>query len=631
MIKNKGKFLNTLYKNKYFWIILLAHTILVFYFFGTDNIFNNQPIYNVDYPMHFYECQISENYYHGWQAWIYNPFFKAGFPSQSSLNNALMQAFCAFTPILSKLAIFKIWIVLIFFLLPIFIYYATLNFNFKKTTAQLAMLIFLIYLYFDSLCSFLLKSGMFNYVYANIFSLFYLSLFYRYIIFKERKIFFWLLFTFPIFPLIHSSVILIFFLPFLVLLLVYKNYLNTKLFYKIVLILILPLANLYLWVLRPVFMNVKIVEYPYFFTIGPKQILKWISINAPHEGILHYLVALFSLLKFSWIIIPGIIGIYFLYKKNKLSYFFILICPVFLIISVFFNFRFMPDFMKHIEPNRYLVTLNLFLIIPAAVALKRIYTKKSKNFIKIIYICMAVLIFFSFFLGYLYPPILPHGFPKNITTNPPNEYIKLKQWIINYTSTDSRIMVESGYTTKSFFDNGSMLMGLMSLETGRQFLGGPHIHPSSEYDFPSFTSNNIFRHDWNISDEKLISYLELYNIGTIITKSSFAKKQLDIRYEKGILLSKLKIDNFNIYITNFNKNFIIGGSGEIMPSINKIQINNLKTNNNEIILKFHWHPGLKAEGDIIISPVYFNGLPVPFIKISNIKNQSLIIIYNSYE
>ncbi|MBC8294807.1 MAG: hypothetical protein H8E55_03290, partial [Pelagibacterales bacterium] len=133
----------------------------------------------------------------------------------------------------------------------------------------------------------------------------------------------------------------------------------------------------------------------------------------------------------------------------------------------------------------------------------------------------------------------------------------------------------------------------------------------------------------DLSNKKLINYLDLYNLGCIIAKSENSKKNLYKRYKKIFFIKFIKIDDFQIYKTNITLGFIIGGTGDIELDFNKIKIKNLEIKNKDIILKYHWHPTLKEKSGLKLEPVYILDMPIPFIKILNVSDSKLEI-YNSY-
>jgi hypothetical protein len=213
-------------------------------------------------------------------------------------------------------------------------------------------------------------------------------------------------------------------------------------------------------------------------------------------------------------------------------------------------------------------------------------------------------------------------------TEPPSDYLNLIEWIKENTDDRGRISLEMGLIPHEMFNKPSFINGLISLKTNRQIVGGPHRFPFFKHDFPALTKDEIFKKEWNVSDEDLLDYLNLYNIGWIIVRSQELKNNLDKR--KGLFKKSTKINNFKIYEVDTNLSFIIGGTGDVIADFNKIKIKNLKAQEKDIILRYHWHPTLKAKPEFKLEPVFISDGPIPFIKVLEV-NTSEFEIYNSYK
>ena len=633
----KNKISKFIIKNKLTLLLLGIHIFGIFFFFGAINFFNYDPIYNYDYPFHLYYCEIAKNYHTSGHSWGYNPFFRAGHP-WLNLDNELLQLVCTFIPFISNITLIKIWVVLFLFLLPILIYQSSLNFRFSKKAALISTLLSIIYLYNNYFVNEIIYYGMFNFLFSNCFALFYLSMFYRYIVKKEKKTAIFLLLTFPFIPLMHSSMLITFFIPFLLLYLINIRKLSLKNNLVILTPIIISSLILFFWIALPFFNNVmsSLLSTTQFFQIQNfKQLLIDFYCNSfdkcPLEG--------YDFIKLPLILI-GLLGIFKWHKKDKLFYLFLPFSIILFMIIYLHNIIPIFNFISNIHPYKYIVTLMLFLTIPAGSCIINFYKKinlKKFNLKTAFFILFLALISIQIiYTQTLSQPM--HG----LFTDTPKNYLELKNKVKEKTSNQGRILIEMDIKPKNMFDKPSILYGLLSLETGRQLLGGPHIYPTTKYDFPALTFKRVFNKEWSLSDEELSTYLDLYNVGWIIARSRETRTHLSEKYLKNTSLFKSrdrfslnyyegeKYYKFHLYEVNRNLSFIIGGTADVEADFNKIKVKNLKTKNNGIILKYHYHPTLKATNGLKLEPVYMQDIPIPFIKVLGI-NTNEFEIYNSYK
>lgn len=610
----------------------------IFFLYEGPQFFNSDPIYNYDYPYHLYNCYEAQHFYAEGKSWGYSPFFKAGYPSSLKLDNELLQLICFIFSFQNQIILIKVWTTLILLLLPILIYYSSLNFGFNKRTAIISMIILLVYLYNDYFINSLIYFGLFNFIFGSILSLLYLSLFYRYIIKKERKVMILLLISFPLtIPLIHASTLLIFFIPFFLLYFINIKKLPLKNNLIITTIIAISLLIYISWIGLPFLVE----KMPYV-----EKTNKLFQINNVKEVITDfYYSSKFhnrgeQYIKTS-IILLGFLGMFRWLKKNRLFYVFLPTSILLFVMIYFHNIIKIINFISSLQPYKYIVPLIFFLIIPSSDFIikisKKILSDKSCTFVKVI----SVFIIASIVLQI----VNVHAFDKRsrlLFTEPPSDYLDLTKWVKENTNNKGRILFERELQATDLFNKPSHLYALFSFETNREILGGPHMFAVLKHDFPSMTRYEIFEKGWNISDEELMDYLNLYNVGWIIARSKQTKEYLYERYKQNSSLFKSmniiipeyyegnKYHRFHIYEVNRNLSFIIGGTGDVIADFNKIKIKNLKTEDKDIILKYHWHPTLKARPEFELRPVYISDAPVPFIKVLGV-NTTEFEIYNSYK
>ncbi len=636
----KKRILIKIIRNKFILLLLLAHFLGIFLYFGGNNLINKNILYNNGYPYHLYHCLEAKEYFKEGKIWGYNPFFKAGHPSGIPLDNEFLQLLCTPFSFQNQIIILKVWVLLILISLPLLIYYSALNFKLSKRNAIAAMIIFLLYFYYGYFIKSAVFYGMINFIIGSMLSLFYVSLFYSYLKERSKKIFIFLCCSFPFFLLIHSSIWLTFFLNFFLMVWIYR----VKIFKRIEIFipLILGIILVSYWFIIPFFSYI----FPYLkethqeiFQISSKNMLALDFLNTYKNPNYHRGIQGFQYVKVS-IILLGFLGlIKGIIKKEKLSLVLFISSLILGIITYFHRIIPQLNFISNIQPYKFIVPFIFFLIIPASnffmYLINKIHLKKirKRSFTVLILFLISQIIILSIFL----PPKV------KFFTQPSQDYYELMNWLEENTTNDKgRIMIEMNVYSHIFFNNPSYLFGIMNLDTHKEFLGGPHRVSSITHNFPSITKDIVFGRSWdNITTEKFQKFLEIYNIKYIIVRTKELKKKLYSMYQQNKSLFRkvhmIKSEKYNnqsyykywVYETNIKPNLIIGGNGEVSADFNKIQIKNLSKTNRSIILKYHWYPTLKTVQRLKIRPIFLLNSPVPFIEIVNISSNE-VTIFNDY-
>tara|TARA_Y100000031_G_scaffold153941_1_gene200400 strand:+ start:459 stop:2336 length:1878 start_codon:yes stop_codon:yes gene_type:complete len=615
-------------RNKFIIALLLLHFLGILFFYNATNfLVSKSPIYNYDYPYHLYNCYEVKHYYSIGKSWGYNPFFLAGYPSGVTLDSDFLQLVCSLFPLSGQIVVIKIWVILILLSLPLLIYWSSLNFGFGKKISIISSLILLIYLYNDYFINTVIYYGMFNFILASGLSLFFLSLIFKYIQGGRKRILIPLFIFLPLFALVHSSVLLFFLIPLLILSFVYFKRLSLGGKLTILALASVVFLPVLLWVILPFYKQIApyiIYKADHYLQIYDlREVLNdfYFSFKKNNFGI-QYIK--------SFILLSGFLGILSLLKKSKLFFVF-LIMFLFLFSVVYFHNIVIPlNFFANFQPYKFIIPLVFFSIIPAAYFIQILTKKNSNNYFN--YFKRALFSLIAFFIIFNVIEIHSGQFPRyRLTVVPPANYLNLVEWAKKNTSPNERIMMESNLLMKEIFDKPSIVKGLFSKETKRELLTAPHNYSVLKHSFSSFTRKEIFGKRWDeINDEKLVSYLNLYNVGWIVVSSEEAKKNIAKKYKKNLFDRKIEFDNFSIYrVKNNNRSFIIGGTGEITADFNKIKIQNLQSDKKDVVLKYHWHPTLKSKPKLELEPVYLLDMPVPFVKIVE-PSVSEIEIYNSY-
>ncbi len=622
----KNLIIKFLKRKKFLILIFLIHVIGLFLFYNAKILFNENPIYSCDYPYHAYNCYKTSIFLKSGAAWGYNPFFHAGGPEGLTLDNRLLELLCSFFSLKNQFIVIKIWIFGLLLILPFLIYISSENFGFKKEISKISITVFMIYMYHDNFFNQLIYYGLFNFIFGSILSLFFLSIFYKYFI-KNKSKGFILFLLFPLIILIHASVWLMLMIPLILFFLYYWNEIPIKKKIFSIFIIILTFIFIYIWVIQPFIENF----HPYLENTATN-----FQINSLKEVLEDLTYIPVNLMKPNWgiqIIKTSIIFFGFLYliknirRKDKMIKIFLITSLIFIILTYFHNVAGFK-FLNQIQPYKYIIPLVIFLILPFSLGIKELTKWRFKN--KIVQNRLSIIFGITLILFLTYIQLFQSPKP-NIFTEAPLDYLILKDWIINNTYKDSRIIIEMGLFPKQLFETPSYAYGFLSLETEREFIGGPIRVSPIIHNFPKLTSDRLFGHKIeSLNDQELKEYIRLYNVGWIIARSRKANLYLYKKYQEGFFSNVTKIKKFRIYETNISRSFLFGGEGKIEANFNEIKIKSLKIYDpNNLILKYHWHPTLKSK-NAQLSKVFLLDDPVGFIKIKCEKNCKEIKIYNEY-
>lgn len=266
-----------------------------------------------------------------------------------------------------------------------------------------------------------------------------------------------------------------------------------------------------------------------------------------------------------------------------------------------------------LQPNRLSDAAYLFLCIPAgcgaaAVAggLSRPGASRAVSFAGALFLAASG----AFFLREMDRELSSRDIPHNGAIPPEVRGIGPdSRWILSWLKSDTtdqaRVLFE---TSKARVHDNAHMSGFYALSTRREFIGGPYpfLH------FAGFWDGFVFGEPiGSISPADFRSYLDLYNIGWIIVFSPESKAYLDHQPE---LARTASFGPFQTYKVDGPHSFFVSGSGVVTHfGFNDLALDQLK--GAQVVLKYHFVPGLKAAPATRIEPVTLAGDPTPFIRL----------------
>jgi len=620
--------------------IFALSAILIVPFLHPRDILSDHPIYSDDYSMHFSNCLAAKHFWQNFgRGWGYDPFLLAGFPRCTLVdadNKAWEFFFMALSPFCGEGLAFKLY--LLFFLLfyPFAIYASTRQLGLTKQESLAGS--FLSILFFNlSVPNDLTLWGMLSYVIACFLSPFAIASFYRlFQRFSYRRYLAATACSAGIL-LVHVLGLMHVVVPAVLLYLLNARRLSLKQHLLIWLIPVLILAVNSFWLIPifELFQDKTTRVENYNFTLQIKNIFEPLEVylKQRRSQALH-LDALNTTFFEIVTLLFGCSGIYHWYRKKRTGLALAFTGGILYIFCINFYGSHVPLFAQF-QPQRFTVALNILLIIPAAIgalAAGRFLFSGKKPLTVFFILCLLFVVAYKpivrpFALIYKYKLYrLNCEFPDPLT--------KLLTFLKNDTDSRGRILLEDSESKHS--DNGTYYPeayygghypGLFPNYVKREFLCGPRPLYPVKHSFASFTRGLLFEKDIDrYTLEELQYYFTIYNVKWIVCWFEKSKTFFD-RFP-GYLKKIGDIDKFSVYEVCRAPSFFIRGSGTVRSGYNRLELNNIAPEKNEIVIGYHWMKHLKTTPPVPLERVMIGRDPIGFIRIKN--PPASLVITNGY-
>jgi hypothetical protein len=602
-------------------IIALAHVIgLALLFTPFSGLFDSHPLIDQDWGLHFFHLNsLTAFWREAHTLWGYNPFFMAGYPSNTiqdlSIKFFELAALGLSSIALSPVQWFKICAFLTTASLPWMIYFAARNcFTGSESAnfiAALAALLGTVY-WWNSLPREMFFYGMIGFPVACYLSV--LGIFLCYRLAQQGEKFGalhlgWFLFSVVILPLHVQSVVIL--LPPLIALFAARPALLTPRLLgwlagaaALAFVINLP------W-LAPAFAHrgddasrAITEQLPLFVSADPLIFVKDYLSTASY----------WSFRQGAWekgfrlaVLLCGVWGIRTLLRGEKRDLGIMLAVGVATLFAISYFGSFVP-FIKPWQPLRFKVPLDLLLVVGATHALTE-WLRTPKN---------------------SHTPMIPlvvgmglATFLINVAQTEAAARLQLRsrfipeldaivEWIKNTTLAEARVLFEESGDESGFVYDRSYLSSFLPALTGRQMIGGPINLYNDRHHFAEFHSGRMFKKTAPmLSDEQLKNYLNLYNVGAIVAFDPPTIERL--RSLPGLVSIEQRIGPIYLMRVHQPLSWFVEGDGKVKAGFNRLELSDLK--GKEIILKYHWIDALSATPAVKIAAVRLGDDPIPFIKL----------------
>jgi hypothetical protein len=604
-------------------MLFLLHSLgLACLFTPLTGLFNNQPIIEQDWGLHFHHLNSMETFWHQDRAfWGYNPFFMAGYPSNTiqdlSIKFFEFAALTLSTLGLSPIQWFKILAFLSMACVPWLMYFAARNLFFDRPEVQNSAALAAAFLgtgyWWNSFPREMFFYGMIGYAPAAYASVLGVALLYR--IAKNSSWWSpahlaWLLLALIILPLHVQSIVL--FLPAIAVLLLAKRDVHQRnlLIWTIGAAAFAILANL-VW-LAPAFAHrgddvasAIVNQLPLFTSMDPFTFIK------DYLGPAGYWTFRPSFVEKGFrlmLLVLGSWGTWKLMRSDNRAAGIMLAseCVVLFLLAYFGS---LIPFVKSWQPLRFKVPFDLFLALAASYTLADSLARRSSasrpRILRAIVACGLLAFLVNLLATETRATML-------LRTQLRPELNAIVEWIKNETPAEGRVLFEESGDETGFVYDGAYLSAFIPHWTGRELIGGPINLYNDRHHFAEFHSGKFLKKDLErLTDDAIRNYFRLYNIGAVVTFYPASVERLES--VPGLVTVDRRIGPVYLMRVNQPLSWFLQGEGTVKAGLNRLDLSELK--GKEIVLKYHWIQGLSARPPARITPIKIYDDPIPFIKI----------------
>ena len=602
-------------------VIFLLHTLgLALLFVPMTGLFNSQPVIEQDWGLHFHHLKSMEAFWsQDGRLWGYNPLFMAGYPS-NTIQDLSIKLFEVLALLLSVLKLdvtqaFKLTAFMATAAVPWMMFFAARNLFTREPPVPLVATVLGTAYWWDAYPREMFFSGMIGFPLSAYFSLVIISLFYR-IVRAERDLtpahWGWLAAAIVLLPL-HLQTVLILAPVAVALLILYWGSPSGRLLAWIGAgALVSCLVNLiWLW---PAFTHraddastAIVAQLPVFAT---RDILMFLKDYLTAGDYWTFRPSLWTNGLRWLLLILGLMGLVKLIRAEQRDIGVMLGCGVATLFLLTYFGSFVPS-LRALQPLRFKVPYDLFLVLTSAylVSSRRREPSSARRPI-FVPVCLALGLITA--ATNIFQTEL--GGKLRLRTEVSPALRAIAAWIRDQTPTDGRILFEESGDETDFFYDDMYLSSFIPYWTGRQLIGGPINLYNDRHHFAEFHSGMLFKRDIKtFTDEELAAYFRTYNIAAVVAfHPQSVRRLLSV---PGLVSLDRRLGDLHLFRVDQPLNWFLKGKGELRASLNGIQGSNVS--GAEVILKYHWTPGLVSNPPATILPEKILEDPIPFIKIIN--------------
>ncbi|MBI4435976.1 MAG: hypothetical protein HY590_00960 [Candidatus Omnitrophica bacterium] len=212
------------------------------------------------------------------------------------------------------------------------------------------------------------------------------------------------------------------------------------------------------------------------------------------------------------------------------------------------------------------------------------------------------------------------------TSMRPLELDRLLAWVQKNRGQEGRLLMEDSDHPHHVYW-GTHLPAIVPLLTGREVITPPTPEVPSQLLLMGFTDGRLLgKPIEQLSSAAFREYVDRYNIRWVICFSQMAKKYLR-HLSPSYLKEEALIGPFACYQIHHTGSFFLKGSGRVSADFNRISLKEVEAEAGEVILKYHWSPGIRTYPERKIGKEDLEGDDLGFIRIEN-PPEEIEIIFN---
>ncbi len=584
------------------WILILLlviQVVLTNNYLPFEKIWDKNPVITYDYPLHLHSLQLMRDSLSMGKPSIIPYDFSAGIGFWGYAPKFFHLGILSFSlPNLNLTILFKLYLFISNLFLPFFLYLTSRNFGISKRGSIISLGIAIILWNFSSVHSYN-SYGLLPFFEFVVMWLFAVSFIVKYCITGKKKLL-WistilLVGTYPLheyfFPL---SAPLIF-------LLISYIILKFKSNWKYLLLALNVLTALFL-----VFAAWEIVGTP-------------LSVFHQESGFSEVLFEIQSSPLPTIVLILGLLGL--VYSPLKKPILFVII--PFLLIGFFGGGK---PLIWMLHPQRFQF-LAFFLMVPfSALFLEKLFLKKMwllglTLLFLLVYVCLSS-----------YSP--REIWEQKLSTEPPENTVRLLGWLSNNTDNNGRILLE-GSGTRSGHIYGGSYPSLFPSILHREFASNEFHYVNADLHYLSLGEGDLLC-DGRVNDngnvinlpiqtlqcEDLVSYIDIFNVHWAVIWDNNSKERFSTCPE---FKQTAEIGNFSIFEPIVKPTYFYLGNGSI--SEDKKGALFLKSTAKMVVLKYRWAPQLTKFGVFPFKANVFGKFNMTLIEINNPGESVLLPFY----
>ena len=597
--------------------IWIAHTIgLLLLFDPPAALFDSRPLIDQDWGLHYHHLSSLKGFWESdHRLWGYNPFFMAGYPSNTiqDMSIKFYELAALATPISPPITAFKLWVFLAFSAIPWLCFLTFRNFFGHQATPNLggiaAALMGTAY-FWNSLPREMFFYGMVGFPITCYVAMLALSLLYR-ILQHERRFSLahigWIAVCIVLLPL-HLQAAMIVILPGAILLLMHRK--RVAYFWTAGGVL-LALAINSPW-LRPFLSHLSdqasqdVVQTLPILTV--RDPLTFLKDYVGSDRYWTFRASLWEKVFRGMLLVLGIAGLTRLYRQRRLS---LALALTAALLSLFL-LAYFGSFIRAtrgLQAMRYKIPFEITLSLSAGYALCAQDRREWSTW----RMRAALLLLLAGFGGFVLNLVQTESTGlMRLRTQIRSPVTDIVEWLRAEAPADGRLLFEESGDETGFVYNGMYLSSFLPYSTGLQLIGGPINIYLDRHQFAEFHSGLFLKEDIRtFSNLELQDYLSLYNVGAVITFHPNSVRHLASFSE--LLTPEKHFGRIVVWRVHQPRSWFLQGSGQVRADFNRLECSDVE--GSEVILKYHWVEGLESDPPLRIEPTLLRRDPIPFIKI----------------